>query len=158
MGLKGRYFSQRDLNLVNSFNAELMGDLVENLVEIFKISPSETVTNIYGETAATTGKWYEPGVMISTLTERSEATTEADDFGPNRNQNHVFKLREKMCIQLNFYPEIGDIIFWNDKYFEIDNVVQEQLLGGITEKSHSIICNSHYTKLSILNIVKRNPS
>ena len=85
-------------------------------------------------------------------------STDVDDFGPNRTQNHVFKFREKMCIELNFYPEIGDLVFWNDKYFEIDNVVQEQLLGGIAEKSHSIICSSHYTKLSILNIVKRNIS
>jgi hypothetical protein len=85
-------------------------------------------------------------------------TTEYDDFGPSRNQTHVFKLREKMCIQLNFYPEIGDIIFWNDRYYEINNVVQEQLLGGISEKSHSIICNAQYTRLSSLNIVERNPS
>lgn len=158
MGLKGRYFSQRDLNLVGQFNAELMGDIVENLVQIFKVSPTETVTNIYGETGASTGKWYEPGVMISTLTERPEMATEEDDFGPNRTQNHTFKFREKMCIQLNFYPEQGDIVLWNGKYFEIDNVIQEQLLGGIEDKSHSIICPSHYTKLSVLNIVKRNPS
>lgn len=158
MGLKGRYFGQRDLDIINSWNAELMGDIIENLVEIFKISPSATVTNIYGETDSNTGKWYEPGVLISSLIERADMATEEDDFGPNRTQNHIFKLREKMCIQINFYPEIGDIIFWNDKYFEIDNVVQEQLLGGIAEKSHSIICSAHYTKLSVLNIVKRNPS
>jgi hypothetical protein len=156
MGLKGRYFSSRDLNVINSLNGELMGDIIENIIDIFKISPSETKTNIYGETAAETGKWYMPAIKISALVERTDMTAEYDDFGPSRNQNHVFKMREKMLRQLEFYPEIGDIIYWNDRYYEIDNVVQEQLLGGQTEKSHSIICNAHYTKITSLNVLERN--
>ena len=154
--LKGRYFSQRDLNFINSINGELMGDIIENLVTIYKIAPNETKTNIYGETSQDTGKWYLPAIQISTLVERAEMETEQDDFGPTRSQNHVFKMREKMLRQLEFYPEIGDMIFWNDRYYEVDNVVQEQLLGGQAEKSHSIICNTHYTKITSLNIVQRN--
>lgn len=156
MGLKGRYFSQRDLNLVGQFNAELMGDIVEVLVQLFKISPTETKTNIYGETAAETGKWYMPAIQISTLVERADMTAEYDDFGPSRNQDYVFKMREKMLQQLEFYPEIGDIVLFNDRYYEIDNVVQEQLLGGQPDKSHSIICNAHYSKITSLNVLERN--
>lgn len=156
MGLKGRYFSQRDLNLVNSLNGELMGDIIENIVTMFKISPRETQLNIYGESSAATGRWYQPGIQISTLVERPEMATEYDDFGPSRSQTHLFKFREKMLQQLNYYPEIGDLVFWNDRYYEVDNVIQEQLLGGITEKNHSILCNAHYTKLTSLNIVQRN--
>jgi PAS domain-containing protein len=158
MGLKGRYYSNRDLQFIGSLNGEIMGDIIENLVQIFKVSPTETKTNIYGEASADTGKWYLPGIQISALIDRPEMTTEYDDFGPTRNQSHVFKLREKMCIQVNFYPEIGDIIFWNDRYYEISNVTQEQLLGGQPDKSHSIICYGNYTRLSSLNIVERNPS
>lgn len=156
MKLKGRYFSQRDLNLINSLNGELMGDIIENLVYIYKISPNETKTNIYGETASESGKWYLPAIQMSVLVERPEMTAEYDDFGPNRSQTHVFKMREKMLKEVNFYPEIGDIVFWNDKYYEIDNVIQEQLLGGQADKSHSIICNAHYTKISSLNVIERN--
>jgi hypothetical protein len=156
MGLKGRYFSQRDLNLVGQFNAELMGDIVEVLVQLFKISPTETKTNIYGETAAETGKWYMPAIQISALVERADMTAEYDDFGPSRNQDYVFKMREKMLQQLQFYPEIGDIVLFNDRYYEIDNVVQEQLLGGQPDKSHSIICNAHYSKITSLNVLERN--
>ena len=156
MGLKGRYFSQRDLNFINSINAELMGDIIENLVTIFKIAPNETKTNIYGETSQDTGKWYMPAIQVSCLVDRPEMETEQDDFGPSRTQNHIFKMREKMLKQIEFYPEIGDMVFWNDRYYEVDNVVQEQLLGGQADKSHSIICNTHYTKVTSLNIVARN--
>lgn len=156
MGLKGRYFSARDLRMVAQFNAELMGDIIENLVQIFKICPNETKTNIYGETSQESGKWYYPAIQLSALIERAEMEAEYDDFGPNRSQNHIFKMRENVLKDLNFYPEIGDIVSWNDRYYEIDNVVQEQLLGGQAEKSHSIICNAHYTKYTSLNIMERN--
>jgi len=156
MGLKGRYFSQRDLNMINSLNGELMGNIIENIIDIFKISPSETKTNIYGETAAETGKWYFPAIKISALVERADMATSYDDFGPNRNQDYVFKMREKMMRQLEFYPEIGDIVFFNDRYYEINSVISEQLLGGQSDKNHSIICNAHYTKYTSLNILERN--
>ena len=154
--LRGRYFSARDINFINSINAELMGDIVEVLIQVFKISPTETKTNIYGETAAETGKWYMPAIQISSLVERADMTAEYDDFGPSRNQDYVFKMREKMLKEVNFYPEIGDIVLFNDRYYEIDNVVQEQLLGGQPDKSHSIICNGHYTKITSLNVLERN--
>jgi hypothetical protein len=153
---KGRYFSTRDLNMINSINGELMGDIIENIIDIFKISPSETKTNIYGETAAETGKWYFPAIKISALVERADMATSYDDFGPNRNQDYVFKMREKMMRQLEFYPEIGDIIFFNDRYYEINSVISEQLLGGQSDKNHSIICNAHYTRYTSLNILERN--
>ena len=150
----GRYFSQRDMNLVHSLNAELMGDIMEVLVDIFKVSAQETKVNLYNETDPNTGKWYLPAVRLSVIVDRPEMTTEHDDFGPNRAQVHTFKFREKMCKQVDYYPEIGDIIYWNDRYYELDNVVQEQLLGGQTDKSHSIICTGHYTRLSFLNITE----
>ena len=156
MGLRGRYFSQRDLNMINSLNGELMGDIIENLIQIFKICPNETKTNIYGETSSETGKWYFPAIQISALIERSDMEAEYDDFGPNRSQNYLFKMREKMLQQLEFYPEIGDVVFFNDRYYEIDNVISEQLLGGQSDKNHSIICNTHYTKYTSLNILERS--
>jgi hypothetical protein len=97
-----------------------------------------------------------PAIQISSLVERADMTAEYDDFGPSRNQDYVFKMREKMLKQVNFYPEIGDIVLFNDRYYEIDNVVQEQLLGGQPDKSHSIICNGHYTKITSLNVLERN--
>jgi hypothetical protein len=155
MGLRGRYFSPRDIRLVNSLNNELLDDIIENIVEIFKVAPYQTVTNIYGETSPTTGKAYYAAVKVSALIDRPEMSAEDENFGPDRNQNHVFKFLEPEMKRRNFYPEIGDLVFWNDRYYEIDNVVQEQLLAGVPEKSHSIICSSHYTALSNLNIVPR---
>ncbi len=56
---------------------------------------------------------------------------------------------------VNLYPENGDIISFNSRYHEIDNVVQEQFRGGQADKSLSIICNTHYTRLTKLSIFER---
>jgi len=63
--LRGRYFSARDINFINSINAELMGDIIETLVTVFKIAASETKVNMYGESAPSEGKTFYPGIDIS---------------------------------------------------------------------------------------------
>jgi len=155
MGLKGRYFSERDLKFVNHINGELMGDIIETIVTVFKISVADTRVNMYGESSPLEGKSFYPGIDLSALIERADISGEDEGFGPDRDQSVVFKLREKMCKQVNFFPQIGDIILFNNRYHEIDNVVQEQFLGGQDTKSHSFICNTHYSRLSKLNILER---
>lgn len=155
MALLGRYYSQRDINLVNQFNAELMRDIIETLVVCFKICAAETRVNMYGEAAPTEGKSFFPGIELTSLIDRGDITTNDEGFGPDRDQTVVFKFRELSLKDASFYPEVGDMILFNDRYHEIDNVVQEQFLGGQANKSHSIICNTHYSKLSKINLVNR---
>jgi len=155
MPLFGRYYSQRDINLVNQFNAELMRDIIETLVVCFKICAAETRVNMYGEAAPTEGKSFFPGIELTALIDRADITTNDEGFGPDRDQSVVFKFRELSLKDANFYPEVGDFILFNDRYHEVNNVVQEQLLGGQANKSHSIICNTHYSRLSQINLVDR---
>jgi hypothetical protein len=56
----GRYFSPRDINFLGSVNSELIGDIIECVVQVFKIAAYETNTNIYGESSSDKGKvlWY----------------------------------------------------------------------------------------------------
>lgn len=154
MGLYGRYFSSRDLAYINGINRELNEDLIQTFVVLFKIAASETNTNVYGE-AGSEGKSFYPGVEINALIDRTDPTTDDEGFGPDRDQTVVYKFRELDLKEANFYPEVGDLIFFNDRYHEIDNVVQEQFLGGQDTKSHSFICNTHYSRLSKLNIFER---
>ncbi len=152
----GRYFSQRDMNMLGSVNAELVGDIIENVIQLFKIAAGETSLNIYGESKSETGKVFYSGIDMTALIQREDITGEDNQgFGPDRNQSVVYKFRERDCIATGFFPEIGDIIAYNERFYEIDNVIQEQFLGGHPDKSWSFICNTHYSRLSKLNIVER---
>jgi len=155
MSLYGRYFSERDLRFINSVNAELMRDIIQTLVVCFKIAGNATTTNIYGESIASEGKSFYDGVELSALIERNDPSTDDEGFGPDRDQSVVFKFRENSCKDANYYPQVGDLILFNNRYHEINNIIQEQLLGGQSEKSHSFLCNTHYSRLSKLNIIER---
>lgn len=155
MGLLGRYMSERDMRLINSFNAELLGDIIQTLVIIYKMSSDQTPINLYGENDPNAGKQFYPGIEMTALIERDENLTEQDDFGPDRKQGVVFKFREENLKLVNFFPEVGDIVEFNARYHEIDSVIQEQFLGGQPDKSFSIIVHAHYSRLSKLNLVNR---
>lgn len=153
MGLLGRYFSDRDMTFMRSVNNELLGDIIQSEVILFKLCAELTNTNLYGESDQSVPKQYYPGISMVCHIDRGDIATEVDDFGPNRKQNSVFKFMEKLLQAVNFFPQVGDLILYNDRLYQIDDVSQEQLLGNIPEKSFSIIVNTHYSKLSANDLV-----
>lgn len=152
---RGRFFSGRDIRLIHSFNHELLDDIIQAMVTIFKVNAEATNINIYGETDPKKGKAYFPGIDITCRIKKDQIGSPVDDFGPTRTQNINYVFLEKDLQTVSFFPENGDIILFNERYYEIDNVVQEQFLGDIEDKSFSIICHTHYARLSKLSIVTR---
>jgi hypothetical protein len=155
MSLPGRFFSERDISFINGVNDELLDDVIQTEVTLYKACADATQTNIYGESKPSVGKQYYPGIEIVCLVDRADITTDADDFGPDRKQNVAFKFMEKDLQKVDFYPQTGDLVLFNARYHEIDEIVREQLLGGIPEKTFSIITNTHYTRLSKVDVVER---
>ena len=140
---------------MNSVSSELIGDIIECVVQVFKIAAYETNTNIYGESSSDKGKVFYSGIDLSCLVQREDINTENQGYGPDRKQDIVYRFRERDCITTNYFPEIGDLVLYNQRYYEIDNVIQEQFAGGHPDKSLSLIVNTHYTRLSKLNLVER---
>ena len=155
--LPGRYFSRRDMNLLWSVNAELMGDIIECVVQVFKISPEQTNTNIYGESKSETGKVFFPGIDLTARVQTEDLSSENKGFGPDRKQDVVFMFTVRDCITTNYYAQIGDLVFWNMRYYEVNNVLSDQqLLGGHPDKTWSIIVNTQYTRLTKINSMVRS--
>ena len=48
--------------------------------------------------------------------------------------------------------EVGDIISWNDSYWEVNGVVENQLVYGQTENSLTITVSTHMSRRSKLQI------
>ena len=146
-----RFVQQKDLAFFEKISKELVDVVVQTTVEIFKLSLSETKTNLYGESL---GKSYLP-VQCACLIERDESSIEYEGFGPDRAQNVEFRFNRFTLEEKNLYPEIGDIIFHNNAYFEIDKVGQNQLVYGRPEEKFSIICSTFMVRRSQLNIEER---
>ena len=80
-----------------------------------------------------------------------------DDFGADLSANiEMFFQRENLSSgSLNFYPEIGDVVDWNDNYWEINGTTEPQLFAGHPNFKHNIVATAHRSRLSSLQIEER---
>ena len=156
--------SRRDINVFLSVNNELLNKIICQEVLYYKID-LDTKTNIYGES---TNKFYTEPILITCLIERGDVENPYTDFGPDTEQIYQFKfLREHLKSkdrQNDLVPEIGDIIMFNEYYWEVDGINENQLIVGKQPETHlsdsnetfgnsfSIIVSSHKTRLSKTDI------
>ena len=155
--MAGRFLPQRDVDLITRVSRELVGDkqnskdgIINQTVVIYKPSLQESAVNMYGESAD--GKVYKPGVQVSCLVEADDQTTTTDEFGPDLQQTSLFSFIRQSLVDINYVVEIGDIIDWNSGYWEITSISENQLVGGQTDRNHSVVCNAFLVRISNLNI------
>ena len=147
-----KFLQTRDIEFFKGIARELVDDVVQNTIVLFKINMNETKVNIYGESLNKT--WY-PGVELYALYSKSPEDVVYEGFGPEMQQNITFKLDRVMCEEKNVYPEIGDIIFFDTSYYEIDNTNEIQFIGGSPDNNFSIVCETFMVSKSTLNIEER---
>ena len=147
-----KFLQTRDIEFFKSIARELVDDVVQNTIVLFKINMNETKVNIYGESLNKT--WY-PGVELYALYSKNPEDVVYEGFGPEMQQNITFKLDRVMCEEKNVYPEIGDIIFFDTSYYEIDNTNEIQFIGGSPDNNFSIVCETFMVTKSNLNIEER---
>jgi hypothetical protein len=107
--------------------------------------------NIYGEA---TDKVHYRGISLHGLIKypKTQATTDSG-AGYDVNQNVVeFRFARKLLEDVNVYPDVGDIIAYNQNYYSIHNTNEVQLIANRPEYNHSIICETHLTRVSNLNL------
>lgn len=151
-----KFMLDRDLQLFRSFARELVDTVIENTCVLFKINLNETKVNIYGEAMNKT--WY-PGVELFTMIDKEPENVQYEGFGPDNTQNITFKFDRLLCEERNIYPEIGDVIYFDNSYYEIDNTNEIQFVGGLpgqnSDRNWSIVCSTFMVSKSNLNIEER---
>ena len=155
--MPGRFLPQKDLDVFQRVNKELIGDIrlgkdgiINQQIVLYKISAYDTMTNLYGE--ATGGKRFKPGVKFACIIEAEDFDYNTDEFGPDEQQNATFHILRQTLIDLSLVPELGDIIEWNWAHFEINAVNENQLIGGQQDNNWRISCLTHRTRFSNSNI------
>ena len=148
------FVPQKEIDLIDSMNEELIDEIIGQSVDIYKVSIDNTDENIYGES---TTKYYEVGFRVNCLILKNEAEITQDEFGADENQDieMYFQRNNLASGSLNFYPEMGDIVDWNDHYWEINGTTEPQLIAGHPGYKHSIVATAHRARLSSLQIEER---
>jgi hypothetical protein len=147
-----RFTLARDIKFFESISRELVDVVIETAVVLYKLVIEDSKTNLYGESL---NKTYYQGVETTAVIERESSTSEYEGFGSDKNQLVEFRFNRFTLEDTGFYPEVGDIIFHNNGYFEVDNVREDQLVGGQVDNRFSIICSTFMTRRSTIQTEMR---
>ena len=152
-----RYYGAKDLATIEKFNRELLGEpnisddgIIDQFVILYRTSVYETDTNMYGE--ASEGKVYKRPVKLPCIVDAGDFDFNYSDFGPDNKQDVSFAFQRAYLVEVDLKPEIGDIMKWNDGYFEVDKFNENQLIGGNFDNSHSIVVSAHLTRMPTTNL------
>jgi hypothetical protein len=96
-------------------------------VYYYKLIIDETKANLYGEGKDKT--YYNP-VKIPTLVDRTNAEAIFDEFGTSYTRNVSFYFLRDTLVEKNVYPEVGDVIEWNDEQHIVDVTFTNQFFAG----------------------------
>lgn len=153
----------RDIDTFKIMSKELINDIITQQVGYYKIVLNDTPANIYGESLS---KNYIGPVLINCLIERGDFETNAQDQGIDRDRASTFRFLKDMIVEANIVPEIGDVIMYNELYYQVDNVNTNQLIVGKDNNyaysaglqnygdSYSYILTTHYTRGDKLGITQ----
>jgi hypothetical protein len=149
-----RFALGRDIRFFEGISRELVDAVVTTAVVLYKLIIEDSKTNLYGESLS---KTYYNGMECNAIIDRQDTSANYEGFGADASQTVEFRFNRFTLEDKGFYPEIGDIIFHNNAYFEIDNVREDFLIGGRTgeEEHFSLICSTFMTRRSSIQTEMR---
>lgn len=162
--------SKRDSNLFLHIRRELLHGVIEQEVLYYKVDLETTELNLYGESER---KNYFVPLRLTCLIKRGDQNWGDLDSVVDMNREVSFAfiwedLQKGQCL-----PEVGDIIEWNKDYYEVEGVKENQLWLGKDRRYRiedqepqdrtdkfgstiSVVCSTHLSRISKLNIVREN--
>ncbi len=157
--------SKRDAAFVRGVNREMIHRIVDTEIALYKLSPADTKTNIYGESS---NKIYYSPIRIHSLITEDESSINGTDFGDvDTTKTIKFAFLRDDLVDIDLVIEISDIIKHHNLYFEVDNVITnsywfgrdpDTLIGQVEGEFEgfgmnvSVIVEAHMTAISNLNI------
>lgn len=118
---------ERDISFFRHISRELLSRIIETKIGYYKIDLERTKDDVYGEAEQ---KFYYDPVLIDCLIERGDDLFIDKNGTVDYTKPASFRFLRDILAEMNIVPEIGDILLWNDNYFEADNVNENQLIGG----------------------------
>mgnify|MGYP003134681710 CR=1 FL=1 len=158
--------SARDASLIRHINNELITNIVDTEIEHYKLSMSDTRENLYGESDKK--KYYHP-TKIPCLVLKEEKSMVNEDFGLDSTRTGVFAFSRDYLKDRDIMIEEGDIIWWDNEYYEADSVHGSQYWRGTNPSNDlgftlgdrgefgynvAIRVEAHVTRRNKLNLVE----
>lgn len=144
-----RFTSQRDYETILKINKEMINELLDTSVVLYKLNSEKSQTNSYGE--ASVKHWY-TGVNVPCRIERQPPSPTQQLQTVDFSQECKFHFLRQELKDREIYPEKGDIVYFDNLYYEIHNTTEVELWAGRVEYKHSIVCEAHLTRKTNLQL------
>jgi len=180
------YGGSRDISLFRNVNRELMGNIVSQEVIYYKYNINTTKTNMYGESIE--GRNFSSPVILFSRIQVGPQEAPVSELGVDFTWTMTFFfLRDDLLNKnpdfnpangiygANLHPEVGDVINYQNGYWEVDNTNATQffmgkdpdypytdangnnpLNPGLQDFGYNVEvrCDCHYVPSDRLNIIK----
>jgi hypothetical protein len=153
--------TRRDISTFRGISRELLENVISQTCGYYKISLTDTEINVYGEGQT---KYFIGPVLINCLIERGDFEFKKEDFGVDVDRSVTFRFMKYHLHQANVVPEVGDVIMYNESFYQVDGINENQLIVGKDNDyayengldnfgdSYSIIVFTHLTSPDALGI------
>lgn len=162
--------SARDISMFRKINRELLGDIITQQCAIYKYALDKTKVNMYGE--ASEGRWFNGPTLLNALITVGNKADGTSDLGVDFNWDMKFAFLRDDLLDANIVIEIGDVILYQESYFEVDLSFDTQYFAGKDPDfpyntnplnpgldqfgySVSVIANAHNIPADRVNIIKQ---
>ena len=116
--------SNRDFDLLININRELLKDIIEQEVLYHKLSLEDLDVNLYGEALE---KTYWNAIKMYCLITRGDQVYDVQEFGIDLGREASFAFIRQDLVDSSLVPEVGDIIQWQNDFYEVDSVRENTL-------------------------------
>jgi signal peptidase I len=150
-----------------------MGNIISQQCVYYKYNLLETKVNMYGESAE--GHYFQEPIILFCLIDRNDQQYLQDGIGVDFVWGAKFAFLIDDLTQANLFPEVGDIIQYQEGYFEVNGLISNQLFVGKDPEypnydsnnnnplnsglenfgyNTSVVVNTHYAPVERINIIK----
>ena len=153
--------SSRDINTFKGFTRELVENIVSQQIGYYKYQLNDSNVNVYGEG---TTRYFIGPVLINCLIERGDYTSIIKDHVIDIDRIVKFRFFKDHLVDANVVCEVGDVLMYNESYYAVDNVNENQLILGKDNDyayssglenyggSYSVVLTTHYASADRLGI------
>ena len=164
------YGQMRDISMFRFVNRELMQKIISQQVVFYKYKVGETKVNMYGESSG--GKFFDGPILLNSLITIENKTDGISEFGVDFSWAIKAAFLKDDLVDANLVIEIGDVILYQESYFEVDVATDTQYFAGKDPQypyaqnplnpglenfgyNVSLVCNAHYIPADRINIIKQ---
>jgi hypothetical protein len=190
------YGGARDVSMFRRVNRELMGNIISQEVIFYKYNVTTTKTNMYGESVE--GRNFADPIILFALVELASPESPTSDLGVDFTWPITFRFLKDDLLSptldfnvsmsfgsnlnplpgnygANIQPAVGDVIQYQNGYWEVDNTYDTQYFTGKNPSfpnndgngnnpinpgldqfgyNVEVRCDCHYVPSDRLNIIK----